>query len=196
MTNLPFAASHMKIGIFGGSFNPPHAGHRLVAERALRRLGLDQLWWVPSHGNPLKANAPAPLDERIGAIESMITDPRMKIVDLETIVQSSFSIDAYSYLMQRHPSTYFVMITGADILVEFHQWSRWQELAERVPICAMARPDYHLRAMSSPFARRYRKQFVSPSSARSLASQRAPAWTLLPGPTLNISSSQIRAGKT
>ncbi len=192
---LPTLVNGLKIGIFGGSFNPPHAGHLLVAEQAMRKLQLDQIWWVPTHGNPLKHEAPPEFQTRAQMINRMAKNPWMRVVDLETIFASRYSYDIAKALRTQHAGVHFVFIGGADILSEIHLWKNWRRLVKLLPICAVARPGYQLEALSSPFFRRYEKARIDQRRAPQLALKRAPAWCLLQGPMLDISSTELRRQK-
>lgn len=192
-SGFPLAVSGQSIGIFGGSFDPPHAGHLLAAKRALRRVGLDQIWWIPSPGNPLKTRQPAPMNERLDAIAKLASDPKMKPVDLETLLGTRYTIDTLTALQAMYPGVNFVLIFGADILGELHLWKRWKELVLMAPICAIARPDEQIRAGLSPFAQCFSRYRLRPEEAPLLKMCRAPLWTILPGVMSDLSSTEIRA---
>src|SRR5690606_7729375 len=115
------------VGLFGGSFNPPHAGHALVAETALRRLALDQLWWMVTPGNPLKeARGLAPLAERIALSERCAEDPRIRVTAFEAGYRVRYTADTIALAQSRNPGIHFVWIMGADSLRDFHRWERWR----------------------------------------------------------------------
>jgi len=183
-----------KIGLFGGSFNPPHQGHLLVAEIALRRLGLDQLWWMVTPGNPLKSRTElTPLAERLEACEQLATDPRIKVTAFEKTLGTSYTARTLEYIRSRNPAVHFVWIMGADNLAGFHHWQRWQKIATTFPIAVIDRPGSTLAYLSSKMARTFDYARVDEDDAGVLWQKRAPAWTFIHGPRSTLSSSAIRA---
>ena len=150
----PFAAAGQRVGLMGGTFNPPHEGHALCATTALRRLELDQLWWMVTPGNPLKSGAGlAPLEKRIAASRALIHDPAIKVTGFEAALDSPYTYATVRYLTQHMPRVRFVWVMGADNLASFHRWAHWREIARLVPIAVVDRPGWHLPALSSPAAR-------------------------------------------
>jgi nicotinate-nucleotide adenylyltransferase len=127
---LPRHASGLRIGLFGGSFNPPHAGHRLVTLTALRRLKLDRVWWIVTPGNPLKDTRQlSPLDERMAAARRLMPEPMVDITGFEAGIGTRYTLDTLRYLKRRCPGVRFVWIMGADNLLQFHRWQGWREIA-------------------------------------------------------------------
>jgi nicotinate-nucleotide adenylyltransferase len=183
----------MTIGLFGGSFNPPHDGHRLVAETALKRLGLDQLWWMVTPGNPLKsAGDLSPLAERIALSEKMSPGPRVKVTAFEAAYKVRFSADTVTLIKAHHRGIRFIWVMGADNLKNFHHWQRWRQIADMLPIAIIDRPGSTLSYVSSKMALAYDYARVDEDDAGSLARLKAPAWTLIHGPRSTLSSSAIR----
>jgi nicotinate-nucleotide adenylyltransferase len=192
----PLAAPGQRIGLLGGSFNPPHAGHRLVVDIALRRLGLDQIWMIVTPGNPLKGHgALRPLDERMAACRALVDDPRVVVTDFEAALGTPFTAATLSYLLRRYPETRFVWVMGADNLPGFHRWQQWREIFESLPIAVVDRPGFHLKALASKAAQAYRQARWPERKAAALAIARPPAWTLLTGPLSELSSTAIRAAR-
>jgi nicotinate-nucleotide adenylyltransferase len=184
----------MRVGLFGGSFNPAHEGHAHVAETALQRLRLDRVVWLVSPQNPLKDSAQtAPLDQRMASARAMARGPSMVVSDVETRIDTRFTIDTLRSLIARYPGVRFVWLMGADGLAEFHRWRGWIEIAGLVPMAVVARPGSSLRALTSPAARRLASARVRPQEARVLADYAAPAWTYLTAPLDPHSSTAIRA---
>lgn len=131
----------LKIGLLGGSFNPPHEGHVHASETALAYLGLDAVWWLVSPGNPLKSNAALPpLAARVAACNALVSNPRILVSDIEKDLRTVRTLDTVSALMKRFPQTDFVWLAGTDIASEFHKWHRWHTLAETVPFVFIGRP--------------------------------------------------------
>lgn len=193
-TVMPHVERGMVVGLFGGSFNPPHQGHLLVAEIALRRLGLDQLWWLVTPGNPLKSrNELAPLAERLAACEALAENPRIKITAFEKTLGTSYTARTLDFIRARNPHVHFIWIMGADNLAGFHRWQRWQKIATTFPIAVIDRPGSTLAYLSSKTARTFDYARVDEEDAGVLWQKRAPAWTFIHGPRSTLSSTAIRA---
>lgn len=193
---LPHTEKGMVVGLFGGSFNPPHAGHVLVSEIALRSLGLDQLWWMVTPRNPLKSKRGlAPLQTRIEASETMARDPRIRVTAFEQAFGDNHTARILQRLKARKPGVRFVWIMGADNLKTFHRWQNWQLIARTFPIAVIDRPGSTLSYLSSKMAQRFDDARVDESDAALLAHLMPPAWTFLHGPRSSLSSTAIRQEK-
>lgn len=191
---LPHAEPGMRVGLFGGSFNPAHAGHVLVAETALRALRLHRLWWMVTPGNPLKDHgALAPMAERIAASRALLSDPRVVVTGFEAGHGVRYSADTVALALARARGTRFVWVMGADNLARFHRWQHWRRIAASVPIAVVDRPGDTLSLMSSPFAITYARARVDESHAAMLPDLSPPAWTFLHGPRSSLSSTALRA---
>lgn len=195
---MPHVEKGMQVGLFGGSFNPPHAGHALVAEIALRRLALDQLWWVVTPGNPLKSKRElTPLAERISLSEKIAEDPRIKITAFEAAHHVRFTADTLTLVRAKNPGVDFVWIMGADSLRDFHRWQRWRQIMLTFPIAVIDRPGATLSFLSSVVAKTFDYARIDEGDAPLLARMKAPAWTFIHGPRSSLSSTAIRlAAKT
>jgi nicotinate-nucleotide adenylyltransferase len=190
---MPFVEKGMQVGLFGGSFNPPHAGHALVAEIALRRLQLDQLWWIVTPGNPLKAGRElAPLAERVKLSEDISANPRIKVTAFEASWQVRYTADTLALVKGRNPGVDFVWIMGADNMRDFHRWQRWREIAMTFPIAVVDRPGATLAFLSSMLAKTFDYARVDEADAPRLARMDAPAWTFIHGPRSSLSSTALR----
>lgn len=183
----------MRIGLLGGSFDPPHAGHVHITKQAMRRFGLDRVWWMVSPGNPLKADGPAPMAQRMTACREIMLLPRVDVSDIEVRLGTQFTADTIAALVRMYPGVRFVWLMGADNLSEFHRWDRWEDIMQTLPIGVTSRPGEHLLATSSLVAQKYAHARISARAARILPFQTAPAWCLLDGPVVDVSSTQIRA---
>ena len=183
----------MSIGLLGGSFDPPHQGHVHITEMALRRFGLDRVWWLVSPGNPLKAHGPAPLAARIAAARRMQHDPRVTVTGIEARLGTRMTRDTIAALQRLYPGVRFVWLMGADNLVQFDRWDHWQEIAARVPIGVIARPGWRMPARFSRAARMLWRARLPEARARQLAGTAPPAWALVNVPLSRLSSSAIRA---
>jgi nicotinate-nucleotide adenylyltransferase len=170
-----------RVGLLGGSFNPAHPGHLHVSLEALKRLGLDEVWWLVSPQNPLKPQrGMAPLGERMASAAALAHHPRIRILDLETRLGTSFTADTLAALRRAYPRVKFVWLMGADNLAQIPYWDRWEEIFQRTPIAVFARPTYCIRALSGRAARRFARSRVGPAAARNLAELPPPAWAFLP----------------
>lgn len=194
LTQLPPSAPGMRIGLFGGSFNPPHDGHRLVSRECLKRLGLDALWWLVSPGNPLKDHsALAPLASRIAAAEALIDHPRVRVTGFEAHQGFRYTYDTLKFLTTALPDRRFVWIMGADSLATFHLWERWEEIFRLLPIAVYVRPGSTRTATFSRAAQRFASARIDEAGAKLLCTCTPPAWVFLHGLMSSLSSTQIRA---
>jgi nicotinate-nucleotide adenylyltransferase len=184
--------AHMKIGLFGGSFNPAHQGHLHVAKAGLRELGLDQIWWFVSPQNPLKPTQPS-YESRVDTVRALNLPPRMRISDFEQKSGTNYTIDLLEALKQRHPKTRFVFMMGADNFGQLPQWRRWRDIMALLPIAVIARPGETIRSRLSQTARQYGDDRLNELYAVALAEMTAPCWTYLTLPLDNSSSTAIRA---
>ncbi|WP_336055500.1 nicotinate-nucleotide adenylyltransferase [Nitratireductor sp. CH_MIT9313-5] len=190
---MPHVERGMAVGLFGGSFNPPHAGHALVAETAMRRLRLNQLWWMVTPGNPLKDHSIlAPLEERIALSEVAAEDPRMKVTAFEAAHRVRYTADTVALVQARNPGVNFVWIMGADSLRDFHKWERWQEIMRSIPIAVFDRPGATLSFLSSKVAKTFDHARIDEEDAPLLARSNPPAWTFIHGPRSPLSSTMLR----
>jgi nicotinate-nucleotide adenylyltransferase len=184
----------MRVGVYGGSFDPAHEGHAHVARTALVRLRLDRVIWLVSARNPLKThNDPADLAARMAAARRLARGPSMRVTDLESRIGTLYTLDMLRVLMARHPGVRFVWIMGADNLASFHHWRGWADIFRAVPIAVIARPGVWPRAAFSPAARRFAPARRPAEAAARLALARPPAWIYLPAPLKDNSSTALRA---
>jgi nicotinate-nucleotide adenylyltransferase len=192
---MPHAEKGMAVGLFGGSFNPPHRGHALVAEIALRRLRLDQLWWIVTPGNPLKKTSElSALSERLKLSEAVARDPRVKVTAFEARHNVRYTADTLALIKARNPGVDCVWIMGADNLRDFHHWQRWRQIALTFPIAVIDRPGSTLSFLSSVVAKTFDYARIDEADAPRLARMKAPAWTFIHGPRSSLSSTAIRNG--
>jgi nicotinate-nucleotide adenylyltransferase len=176
-----------RIGLLGGSFNPAHRAHRAISVFALRALGLDEVWWLVSPGNPLKdAETMAPLAARLGSAERMARGARIRATAIEAKLGTRYTVDTLRALRRRFPEHTFIWLMGADNLLQFHRWRDWRGIARTVPIAVIARPGYSEAARASA-AMGWLRRFVRPARQRnSWTTWRPPALVLLrfrPDPT-------------
>lgn len=193
MDGIPKAGAGRRIGLLGGSFDPAHEGHVHISKVALRRFRLDEVWWLVTPGNPLKTRGPAPLERRMAAAEAL-APRRVVVTDLEAHIGARFTADTIATLKRRRPGARFVWLMGADNLIQFHHWDRWEEIARSVPVGVLARPGMQVKAGLSPAARRLRRWRLKRRDHGRLAMAKAPAWALVTtGATSGQSSTAIRA---
>ena len=190
---IPLHTDGMRIGLLGGSFNPPHLAHRAISLFALKRLKLDRVWWLVSPGNPLKDNGHLrELKQRAQAARDMAADPRIDITCLESVIGTRYTVDTINYVLRRASGLRFVWIMGADNLAQFHRWQNWQRIATQVPIAVIDRPPQSFRALAAPAAQALAPYRVPENEAGRLANCRAPAWVFLTGLKINLSSTGLR----
>jgi nicotinate-nucleotide adenylyltransferase len=190
----PLAAPGMRVGLLGGSFNPPHRGHRHVALMALKRLGLDRVWCMVSPGNPLKPAAGlAHFEARFAAARRVLRHPRIDVTGFEAALTSAYTIDSLRFLKRRYPNVHFIWIMGGDNLASFHRWRRWRKIFALVSIAVFDRPEWRLKAMAAPAARAAARRRVRESGARRLATSSPPAWTFVSIPLSDESSTRLRS---
>lgn len=182
----------MRVGLFGGTFDPPHAGHLHVARTAMRRLKLDRVWWLVSPQNPLKARQAGDLARRMSAVAELASEPRMVISDIEARLGINRTVDLMRELKRRHPGVRFVWIMGADNLSTIHRWGHWREIFASYPVAVVSRPTDAVRARLSPAARIHARDRLPEGRARILADCAAPAWIYLTEPYHPHSSTALR----
>lgn len=191
---LPPHAPGMRIGLFGGTFDPPHRAHLAASLLALKRLKLDRVWWLVTPGNPLKNTRNlAPLSERIAAARALTHHPRIDVTGLEAVIKTRYTYDTISWLRARCPGVRFVWIMGADNLRSFHRWQRWRGIANQVPIVVVDRLGPSLYAGASPAGQALRAFRLPEDAVSTLPDRKAPAWAFLHGLKSPLSSTALRA---
>jgi nicotinate-nucleotide adenylyltransferase len=191
--SIPLHSQGMRIGLLGGSFNPPHDAHRAISLFAIKRLKLDRVWWLVTPGNPLKQHgALRDLNERAEAARQMADDPRIDISCLESVIGTRYTVDTITYLRRRVSGLRLVWIMGADNLAQFHRWQNWRRIASEVPIAVIDRPPQSFRALAAPAAQALARYRLPENEAARLADRRAPAWVFLTGMKLDLSSTGLR----
>ena len=183
-----------KTGLLGGSFNPAHRGHRAISIAAARALGLDEVWWLVSPGNPLKpAEGMAPLEARFHSAARAARRAPMKVTAIERELGTRYTVDTIRALRRRYPGREFVWLMGADNLAQFHFWKEWRKIATLLPIAVVGRPGYDALAHSAR-AMGWLRRFVRPAcQARHWTKWRPPALVLLKLPPDPTSATALRA---
>jgi nicotinate-nucleotide adenylyltransferase len=192
MRHVPRAPRGLKVGLLGGSFDPAHSGHAHVAETALRRLGLDCVWWLVSPQNPLKATS-SPLSARLDSARKVALGSDMIVTDLETQLGTVYTIDTLQALKRRFRGVRFVWLMGADNLAGFEHWRGWEEIARIVPICVVSRPSAGPKARLGRLARRFQGARLPEYAAMRTPFIKPPIWVYLPARWNKLSSTALRA---
>ncbi|MCX7645865.1 MAG: nicotinate-nucleotide adenylyltransferase [Rhodobacteraceae bacterium] len=190
---FPRAVPGQAVGLLGGSFDPPHAGHVHITREALKRFGLDRVWWLVSPGNPLKREGPAPLARRMAAARAAMRHPRVEVTDIEARIGTRYTAETLARLVRLYPGVRFVWLMGADNLAQFHRWERWEEIMASVPVGVIARPGDRAAARTARAAERFWRRRVPERASRRLPGLAPPAWCYVNVPMRAISSSAIRA---
>jgi nicotinate-nucleotide adenylyltransferase len=189
---FPIATRGMVIGLLGGSFDPAHEGHAHITREALKRMGIEQVWWLVTPGNPLKARQPAPMADRLARARVVMRGhPAVKITALEEVLGTRLTAETLARLTAIYPGVTFVWLMGADNLAQFHRWTRWRDILSMVPVGVLARPGSGLAARRSVAATVYSGNRVT--RGENLSHRRPPAWVFVNLPLNRASSSEIRA---
>ena len=169
-----------RVGLLGGSFNPAHAGHRRVSLFARGALGLDEVWWLVSPGNPLKpVEGMAPLSARVASAALHARRAPIRVTAVEQELRTRYTIDTVRALRRRYPKARFVWLMGSDNLAQFHRWRQWREIARTMPIAVIARPGYDAAALASPAMAWLRRYRVPLASFKTKGEWSAPALVIL-----------------
>jgi nicotinate-nucleotide adenylyltransferase len=190
---LPPHAPGLRIGLFGGTFDPPHAAHLGACLLAMKRLELDRVWWMVTPGNPLKdTRGLMPLQRRLEAVRAFAQHPRIDVTDIEARIGTRYTYDTIAFLRARCPGVHFVWIMGADNLRSFHRWQRWRAIANLVPIAVVDRLGPSLYAPAGTAGQALGRWRLPESAAKSLPLRRPPAWIYLHGLKSPLSSTALR----
>jgi nicotinate-nucleotide adenylyltransferase len=184
-----------RIGLLGGSFNPAHEGHRQLSLAAIDALGLDELWWLVSPGNPLKEGASdmAPYEARLASAEDMAEGTAIRASDYELRSGTRYTIDTLRALIRDFPEDRFVWLMGTDAVADFHRWKDWRKIAQLLPIALLPRPGYDEAARAAR-AMGWLSRFVRPESqAKHWTEWSPPALLFLSLPTNTTSATALRA---
>ena len=158
-------------------------------------LGLDEIWWLVSPGNPLKDRAKdmAPYAARLASARAIARRSRIRVSDFEARAGTRYTIDTVRLLLQRYPRSRFIWLMGEDTVAQFHQWRRWRDLARMVPIAVVSRPGYDDDARAAR-AMGWLRRFVRPArQARNWTEWSVPAISFLRLPPDRTSATRLRA---
>ncbi len=193
---MPSHARGMRIGLLGGSFNPAHAAHRQISLFALKRLGLDRIWWLVTPGNPLKTTSVLPpVAQRVAAAQALARHPRIVVTGIESALGTHYTHDTLTELLKRAPEVRFVWLMGADNLAGFHRWEKWADIARLVPIAVIDRGRSTLRAIASPAGQALAPYREPEQAALRMSYKHPPSWVYLFGLKSPLSSSALRGKK-
>ena len=190
---IPFARPGQVIGLLGGSFDPAHQGHVHITREALKRYGLDRVWWLVSPGNPLKSRGPAALEARMGRARDVMQHPRVEVTDIEAQLGTRYTAQTIARLQKLYPAVHFVWLMGADNMAQFHLWQDWRGIMDSVPIGVLARPGQRISARMSRAAGLYTSYRIPGRFGQKLGRASAPAWCFGNVPMTDASSTAIRA---
>lgn len=182
-----------RVGLLGGSFNPPHEGHLHISLAALAGLGLDALWWLVSPQNPLKEDAPRPLQERVALSEALVRHPKILITDLEKDLETNFTYETIKKLRARFPGTHFVWVGGMDNALGLHEWQRWKDLLTLVPTLHITRMPARLLIQKCPLRLYHRQKHVILSKGGKPPLDPGTSYWLLQKSMVDASSTALRA---
>ena len=185
-------AGGLRIGLLGGSFNPAHRGHLHIGRTALKRLGLDYVWWLVSPQNPLKSKSVMEkLERRVATARKMAQHPRIVVTDIEAELGTVYTADTLNALLRRFPTAHFVWLMGSDNLAQIPHWRNWRRIFAMVPIAVVSRPGTALKARSGTAARTFSTAQVPADLF--FAARHPPAWTVIEARLDRTSATDIRA---
>ena len=188
------ATSKQTIGLMGGSFNPAHSGHRLISELAIKRLGLNKVWWLVSPQNPLKSSAEmASIKERVQNAVKISRNPRIKVMTVESSLNTQYTVDLLKILSKRFSSARFIWIMGADNLLQFSEWKNWEEITSLVRIAIFDRPNFSLKSLAADMPRRFSGNRLREREGLLLKYKKPPAWIFFHSNLNHISATKIRS---
>lgn len=184
----------MRIGLFGGTFNPPHAGHLHACDVAIKYLGLDAVWWIVTPGNPLKKKSNLPdLQTRMDNCRALITNPRVIVTDIEKNLGTIRTYDTVKALQSRFCLTEFIWFSGTDIAFEFTKWYKWKELQMLIPFAFVGRPQGSGQVRQNSFHMNKQLTHIYPHRGMSPELKKGHIFWIFAEPLIDISSSQLRS---
>ena len=192
MNSFPNIHCKKKIGLLGGSFDPPHQGHLNISNISEKRLGLDKMIWLVSIQNPLKNKKPETLKKRMLFCQNIVSDQGILISDIESKINTKYTKDFLKNLLCTNPKNKFVWIMGSDNFCNLDKWRDWTWIIENIPIAVISRPGTNIKVLFSKAAIKYKKFRIKEKNSKNLIFHSSPAWVLLNGIKNYNSSSKIR----
>ncbi len=181
-----------KIGLLGGSFDPPHKGHLFISLEAKKILKLDEVWWLVTPKNPLKISEPASYEERVFNCKNITRNFPIKIQEIEKNIQSDYSYKTINYILKHYNNIKFFWLMGADNLINFHKWEKWQMIFNNMSIVIFRRHGYNNKALKSIAAQKFKNSRIINSNTNLDDFKITPSWLLIENKEIKISSSEIR----
>ena len=181
-----------KIGLLGGSFDPPHRGHLFISNEAKKVLQLDEIWWLVTPQNPLKISKPATYEERLQNCKQITKNFPIKILEVEKKIKSQYSYQTIKFLIQYYKNIKFFWLMGADNLVNFNEWEKWQSIFHIISIVIFRRHGYNSKALKSIASQKFKNSLIKKSLTTSLDFDKTPSWTVVENKEIKISSTEIR----
>ena len=181
-----------KIGLLGGSFDPPHKGHLFISLEARKLLKLDEVWWIVTPQNPLKILKPATYEERVKNCRNLTRNYPIRIKEIEKKIGSNYSYKTISYIKNHYTNVKFFWLMGADNLISFHKWQKWQKIFDNMSIVIFKRHGYNTKALKSIAAKKYFNDRILKSKIKLHDFNRLPSWIIIENREIKISSTDIR----
>ncbi len=181
-----------KIGLLGGSFDPPHKGHLFISLEASKLLKLDEVWWLVTPQNPLKILKPATYQERVKNCREITRNYPINIKEIEKKIGSDYSYKTINYILTHYRNIKFFWLMGADNLISFHRWQKWQKIFNNMSIVIFKRHGYNTRALKSIASKKYDRKRILKSSINLEDFIKLPSWIIIENKEIKISSTEIR----
>ena len=181
-----------KIGLLGGSFDPPHKGHLYISIEAKKILKLDEVWWLVTPQNPLKIYQPATYKQRVRNCKKISKNHPIKIKEIEKNIQSKFSYQTINFLQNHYNNINFFWLMGADNLINFHKWEKWRYIFTDIPIVIFKRHGYNTKALNSIASKTFLNYKVLQLDLNIKSIKSIPLWIWINNKEVKISSTEIR----
>ncbi len=181
-----------KIGLLGGSFDPPHKGHLYISIEAKKKLKLDEVWWLVTPQNPLKISKPATYQERIMNCKKITKNYPIKIKEIEKKINSRFTYETLNYLLNHYKNLKFFWLMGADNLINFHKWQKWRKIFKEISVVVFKRHGYNNNALQSTAYKSFSSYRIDSSIIVKNSFENLPSWTYINNKEIKVSSSDIR----
>ena len=181
-----------RIGLLGGSFDPPHKGHLFISLEAKKLLKLDEVWWIITPQNPLKILKPATYQERVINCKNITRNYPINIKEIEKEIGSNYSYKTINYILNHYKNIKFFWLMGADNLISFHKWQKWQKIFSNMSIVIFKRHGYNTKALKSIASKKYNHARILKSHVNNEDFYKLPSWTIIENKEIKISSTEIR----